>query len=56
MSTTKEFNNASYVVCFGTPPSATLRKGVAGAEYASSLVELNRLCLADNRPNEAYPK
>jgi hypothetical protein len=41
------------VCTFGTPPSAPLRRGVAGDTYASSVLELNRLCLADNLPNEA---
>lgn len=41
------------VVTFGTPPSATLRRGVAGDRYADILLELNRLCLKDNLPNEA---
>jgi len=41
------------VVTFGTPPSAPLRIGIAGKEYASSVLELNRLCLKYNRKNEA---
>lgn len=41
------------VVTYGTPPSAPLRSGLAGAENASRVIELNRLCLLNNKPNEA---
>lgn len=41
------------VCTFGTPPSAPLRSGVCGKQYAASVIELNRLCLRDNRKNEA---
>jgi hypothetical protein len=41
------------VVTYGTPPSSTLRKGVAGDEYKSDVLELNRLCLLNNGKNEA---
>lgn len=41
------------VVCFGTPPSSTLRAGVAGKENVERILELNRLCLLYNRKNEA---
>lgn len=41
------------VVTYGTPPSATLKRGVAGDEYKSDVLELNRLCLKYNRKNEA---
>lgn len=41
------------VICYGTPFSSTLRKGVAGEEYAHCVIELNRLCLRDNLKNEA---
>jgi hypothetical protein len=41
------------VVTYGTPPSAPLRNGIAGAEYGSRVLELNRLCLRDNLKNEA---
>jgi hypothetical protein len=41
------------VVTYGTPPSSTLRKGVAGDDYISDVLELNRLCLLYNRKNEA---
>lgn len=40
-------------VTYGTPPSAPLRKGVAGSHYSKNVLELNRLCLKDNKKNEA---
>ena len=33
------------VVTYGTPPSSTLRKGVAGPDFEAHVIELNRLCL-----------
>ena len=41
------------VVTYGTPPSATLRRGIAGDEHIKDVLELNRLCLKYNRKNEA---
>lgn len=41
------------VVTYGTPPSSTLRSGVAGKENIHRVLELNRLCLKHNRHNEA---
>ena len=41
------------VVTYGTPPSATLRKGLAGEENAGLVLELNRLCLLNNEKNQA---
>lgn len=41
------------VVTFGVPSSAPLRSGIAGDEFALSVLELNRLVLKDNRKNEA---
>lgn len=41
------------VVTYGTPPSATLRKGIAGEAFARQVLELNRLCLRHNLKNEA---
>lgn len=41
------------VVTYGTPPSAPLKRGIAGDEYKSKILELNRLCLKYNRKNEA---
>lgn len=40
-------------VTYGTPPSATLRSGVAGPENVARVLELNRLVLRDNLKNEA---
>lgn len=41
------------VVTYGTPPSSPLRRGIAGDEYSTKVLELNRLCLKYNRKNEA---
>lgn len=41
------------IVTYGTPPSAPLRRGVAGDKYINDVIELNRLCLRYNRKNEA---
>jgi hypothetical protein len=41
------------VVTYGTPPSATLKRGIAGDQYKHQVLELNRLCLKYNRKNEA---
>lgn len=41
------------VCTFGAPASASLVKGVAGEEWADKVIELNRLCLVNNLPNEA---
>lgn len=41
------------VVTYGTPPSAPLRRGIAGDDYIADVLELNRLCLRYNRKNEA---
>jgi len=41
------------VVTYGTPPSAPLKRGIAGDEYKHQILELNRLCLKYNRKNEA---
>lgn len=41
------------IVSYGTPPSATLKRGVAGDEFKNDVLELNRLCLKNNRKNEA---
>ena len=41
------------VVTYGTPPSAPLRRGIAGDAYIGDVLELNRLCLRHNRKNEA---
>lgn len=41
------------VVTYGTPASATLRRGIAGDDFKGHILELNRLCLKYNRKNEA---
>lgn len=41
------------IITYGTPPSAPLRRGIAGDEYKTDVLELNRLCLLYNRKNEA---
>jgi hypothetical protein len=41
------------VCTYGTPPSAPLRRGIAGDEHIGIVLELNRLCLKYNRKNEA---
>jgi hypothetical protein len=41
------------VITYGTPPSSALRKGLAGETNIKRVLELNRLCLKYNRPNEA---
>lgn len=41
------------VITYGTPPSAMLRVGIAGEVFKTNILELNRLCLKDNRKNEA---
>lgn len=41
------------VITYGKPPSKTLCEGVCGVEYSPIVLELNRLCLRDNKPNEA---
>lgn len=41
------------VVTYGMPASPSLCKGVCGEEWRKNVLELNRLCLVDNLPNEA---
>lgn len=41
------------VVTYGTPPSAPLRRGVAGDNLSGNVIELNRLCLKQNVKNMA---
>jgi hypothetical protein len=41
------------VVTYGTPSSAPLRSGIAGQDWADKVLELNRLCLHENRHNQA---
>ena len=41
------------MVSYGTPASPSLCKGICGEEHRSDVIELNRLVLRDNLPNEA---
>lgn len=41
------------IVTYGTPPSAPLRRGIAGDKNIENILELNRLCLCFNEYNEA---
>lgn len=41
------------VITYGTPASSTLCRGVCGDEWQKNVIELNRLVLRDNKPNEA---
>lgn len=41
------------VITYGIPASVTLCKGVCGEEWKSNVLELNRLCLVENKKNEA---
>lgn len=41
------------VVTYGYPASASLVVGICGRKYADRVLELNRLCLRDNKPHEA---
>ncbi len=41
------------VITYGSPPSNTLCVGICGEEHKNKVLELNRLCLKHNRPNEA---
>lgn len=41
------------VVTYGIPASPMLCIGVCGKEYASNVLELNRLCLLNNAKNES---
>ena len=40
------------VCTFGSPASPTLCEGLCGKEYKHNVLEFNRLCLRDNKPNE----
>ena len=41
------------ICTFGSPASPSLCKGVCGEEHRSKVLELNRVVLVHNRPNEA---
>ncbi len=44
------------VICYGTPSSSSLRKGICGEEHASNVIELTRLWIHDSVPKngESY--
>ena len=48
-----ESNELVGVVCYGTPASSTLCKGICGDDWQKYVLELNRLVLKNNKPNEA---
>lgn len=48
-----KFGDLVGVVTYGTPPSSTLCRGICGDKYQKQVLELNRLVLRDNEPNEA---
>jgi len=41
------------VITYGTPSSSPLRNGIAGEVNSHRILELNRLCLRENKRNEA---
>ena len=41
------------MVSYGSPASPALCKGICGEEHRADVIELNRLVLRDNLPNEA---
>lgn len=41
------------IVSYGSPPSSTLKRGITGEDYKADILELNRLCLLNNKKNEA---
>ena len=41
------------MVSYGTPASPSLCKGICGEEHKHNVIELNRLVLKDNLPNQA---
>jgi len=46
-------NELCGVVTYGETTSAQLRTNLAGLEFETNIIELTRLCLKYNRPNEA---
>ena len=48
-----EYGELNGVITYGTPPSSTLCKGICGAVWEHNVLELNRLVLRNNKPNEA---
>jgi hypothetical protein len=47
------FKDLVGIITFGMPASNQLCFGVCGKEYKSNVLELNRLCLLNNKKNEA---
>lgn len=41
------------VICYGTPSSATLRRGICGDEHKENVIELTRLWIEDSTPKNA---
>ena len=41
------------IITYGFPFSSSLRSGIAGSMYEKRVLELNRLCLLNNKKNEA---
>ena len=41
------------IITYGMPPSRTLCTGICGEKYKDSVIELNRLCLLNNKKNQA---
>jgi hypothetical protein len=48
-----EFGELVGVITYGTPPSSTLCRGICGDQWQDRVLELNRLVLKNNKPNEA---
>lgn len=40
-------------VCYGYPPSFTLRRGICGSEFTDKVIELSRLVITTGTPNAA---
>jgi len=41
------------IITYGAPASPSLCKGICGEDYRNSVLELNRLCLLNNKKNQA---
>jgi len=41
------------IVTYGTPPSSSLKKGIAGEKYAGIVLELNRLVISETAPKNS---
>ena len=49
----RDLDGLQGICTFGSPASPWLCKGVCGEEHKSNVLELNRVVLVNNRPNEA---